>query len=53
MRKEQRMIESEIYAVEELDSTYRRLYEAAFEAAGRAYAPYSGSGRGGASFGEW
>lgn len=42
MRKEQRMIESEIYAVEELDSTYRRLYEAAFEAAGRAYAPYSG-----------
>ena len=42
MRKEQRVIESEIYAVEELDSTYRRLYEAAFEAAGRAYAPYSG-----------
>lgn len=42
MRKEQRWIESLIYSVDELDTEDRRLYEAAFEAAGRAYAVYSG-----------
>lgn len=42
MRREKRVIESVVYAVDELESVYGRLYEAAFEAAGRAYAPYSG-----------
>ena len=31
----------EVYAVGELDNIYRQLYEAAFEASKKAYAPYS------------
>lgn len=31
----------EVYAIEELDPRYRLLYETAFEASERAYAPYS------------
>ncbi|WP_297908664.1 cytidine deaminase [uncultured Parabacteroides sp.] len=31
----------EVYAIEELDETYKRLYETAFEASKKAYAPYS------------
>ena len=31
----------EVYAVGELDNIYRQLYEAAFQASKKAYAPYS------------
>ena len=30
----------EVYAVGELDNIYRQLYEAAFEASKKSYAPY-------------
>ena len=44
----------EVYAVGELDNIYRQLYEAAFEASKKAYAPYSQVSCGsGGSIGEW
>ena len=45
----------EVYAVGELDNIYRQLYEAAFEASKKAYAPYSKFhvGAAGGSIGEW
>ena len=40
----------EVYAVGELDNIYRQLYEAAFEASKKAYAPYSKFSVGAAAF---
>ena len=42
----------EVYAVGELDNIYRQLYEAAFEASKKAYAPYSKFHVGAAEWGD-